>query len=278
MTEPAIDLGEIDVRAMAEAAMPARTARVKRDRETARGRLEDRGIDPNPVIGTDAWGEPLTVAGFYVVLRRIAVTEKAGQDPTYDGSRLVLETNLPQRVKDTMFVALNQQSAEEAVHGDKVFGAAYFEMGGAAPTPYDDEGFGSGLNKPGPDKAANGDRLCDMMAAIGGIETLAMRNAFPFVLECCEKWNHPIGNALARQIQETVRPEESRHILSWRYVFREVVAERGQAAIDRYFQLSNLGRDLFVADRMPRTEFDRMMSGSTPSAEHLLGRPMPTSV
>src|SRR5437016_1797396 len=99
----------------------------------ARGRLSDRGIDPNPVVATDYQGRPMTVAGFYMMLRGSSVTEKAGQDPTYRAARLAIKSDLPGEVRDAAFIALNQQSAEEASHGDKVFGAAYYTMGGLAP-------------------------------------------------------------------------------------------------------------------------------------------------
>src|SRR5947209_8046228 len=61
----------------------------------ARGRLTDRGIDPNPVVATDYQGRPMTVAGFYMMLRGYSVTEKAGQDPTYRAARLALKSDLP---------------------------------------------------------------------------------------------------------------------------------------------------------------------------------------
>ncbi len=275
---PGIDLGTLDVRGLAEAALPARLARAQRDTELAAARLGDRGIDPTPIIGTDAFGKDVSVASFHVILRRIAVTEKAGQAPTFAGSRLVLQTDLDRRHQDLLFSALNQQSAEEAVHGDKVFGAAYYEMGGAAAQPYDDEGFGAGSAAiPSESRSENTSRLCDMMAVLGGVETLAMQNAFPFVVECATRWGHAVGQRLAAGIRDVVRPEEARHILTWRYVFREVAAPRGPEAVNRYFNLTNLGRDLFVADRMTRTEFDRLMSAPTPTSEQLLGRPVPAS-
>src|SRR5271168_1802771 len=99
----------------------------------AAARLSDRGIDPRPIIGTDYEGNAMSVAQFYLMLRAYSVTEKAGQDPTYRAARLAIASDLPPRVRDAAFIALNQQSAEEAGHGDKVFGAAFYEMGGLAP-------------------------------------------------------------------------------------------------------------------------------------------------
>ncbi len=99
----------------------------------ASARLADRGIDPRPIIGTDYEGKSMSVAQFYLMLRAYSVTEKAGQDPTYKAARVAIASDLAPRARDAAFVALNQQSAEEAGHGDKVFGAAYYEMGGVAP-------------------------------------------------------------------------------------------------------------------------------------------------
>src|SRR5262245_61541475 len=100
---------------------------------TARGRLADRGIDPERVIGQGPDGGPISVAGSYGILSTAGATEKAGQSPTYALARLALRSDLPSEIAETLFLAYNQQSAEEAGHGDKVFGNAFFAMGGVAP-------------------------------------------------------------------------------------------------------------------------------------------------
>jgi len=97
------------------------------------------------------------------------------------------------------------------------------------------------------------------------------------VLDVCQRWRHPLAHELSRMVTDNVRPEESRHVLAWRYLFREVVAQRGDEAIERYYTMTNWGRDRFLAERMSREEFDRHMQASTPTAEQLLGRPMPLS-
>ncbi len=110
----------------------------------AAARLVDRGIDPRPIVTTDYEGNAISVAQFYMMLRAYSVTEKAGQDPTYKAARVAIASDLPPRARDAAFVALNQQSAEEAGHGDKVFGAAYYEMGGVAPAPLAEEQLNNG--------------------------------------------------------------------------------------------------------------------------------------
>ena len=246
----------------------------------ARARLSERGIDPDPLVATDYEGKPMTVADFYMMLRGYAVTEKAGQDPTYRAARCAIRSELAPEVRDAAFVALNQQSAEEAGHGDKIFGAAYYEMGGIAAEPVAEDGFQQGANflDPTDDPAANTQKVLDIMAVLGGVETLALERAFPLVLRACAQWRHPLAAQLAEQVNKIVKPEEARHVLTWRYLFHKGVVPRGEAAIERYYMLTNWGRDRFLAPRMERGEFERHMRASCPSVEQLIGRPMPVSI
>lgn len=280
MSEPATNPDPMNIRAAREAADKRIRARLAVEYPAVCERLSDRGLDPQPLIGTAFDGSPLTVAAFYMLLRGFAVTEKAGYDPTYKAARLALETPLPTRVRETMFAALNQQSSEEAAHGDKVFGAVYFALGGVPAAIDPDDGLqdGSQFLSPTDDAELNLRTLLDFEALLGGVETLALTQAFPFVLDVCARWQHPIARALSRMVTENVRPEESRHVLAWRYLFREVVAPRGDEAIERYYTMTNWGRDRFLAERMPRDEFNRHMQATTPTVEQLLGRPMPLSM
>ena len=241
-------------------------------------RLSGRGIDPQPLVGTAPDGGPLTVAGFYMLMRGFAVTEKAGFAPTFQAARLALDTPLPARVRETMFLALNQQSSEEAAHGDKIFGAVYFALGGVPAALEDDDGLQeNNFLQPTGDREMNLRILLDFEALLGGVETLALTQAFPLVLDVCQRWQHPLARELSRMVTDYVRPEESRHVLAWRYLFREVVAQRGDDAIERYYTMTNWGRDRFLAERMSRDEFHRHMQAATPTTEQLLGRPMPLS-
>jgi hypothetical protein len=243
-------------------------------------RLSDRGIDPRPIVTNDFERNEISVAQFYMMLRAFSVTEKAGQDPTYKAARVAIASDLAPRVRDAAFVALNQQSAEEAGHGDKVFGAAYYEMGGVAPAPLPEEQLNNGGDflEPVADPAINTQKVLDMMAILGGVETLALENAFPLVLDACSRWKHPLSGQLIEQVNHTVKPEEARHVLTWRYLFHQGVAPRGADAIERYFMLTNWGRDRFLAPRMERREFERHMKASCPTTEQLIGRPLPVSI
>ncbi len=254
--------------------------RLRAELPLAIGRLTDRGIDPSPIIAKDYQGNPMSVAGFYLMLRGYSVTEKAGQDPTYRAARLAIKSDLAPDVRDAAFVALNQQSAEEAGHGDKVFGAAFYEMGGTAPAlvPEDQLDQNAAFLEPVDDKSVNTQKVLDMMAVLGGVETLALEQAFPLVLNACAKWEHPLAKQLIDQVNHNVKPEEARHVLTWRYLFHKGVAPRGEAAIQRYYGLTNWGRDRFLAERMPWTEFQRHMNASCPTAEQLIGRPLPVSI
>ena len=246
----------------------------------ASARLVDRGIDPRPIITTDYDGNAISVAQFYMMLRAYSVTEKAGQDPTYKAARVAIASDLAPSARDAAFVALNQQSAEEAGHGDKVFGAAYYEMGGIAPSPLAEEQLNNGGDflEPVADPSVNTQKVLDMMAILGGVETLALERAFPLVLDACARWKHPLAGQLIDQVNHNVKPEEARHVLTWRYLFHQGVAVRGADAIERYFMLTNWGRDRFLAPRMERHEFDRHMKASCPTVEQLIGRPMPVSI
>ena len=246
----------------------------------ASARLGDRGIDPRPIIATDYEGNAMSVAQFYLMLRAYSVTEKAGQEPTYKAARVAIVSDLPPRVRDAAFVALNQQSAEEAGHGDKVFGAAYYEMGGVAPALLSEDQLNNGGDflEPVADRAINTQKVLDMMAVLGGVETLALERAFPIVLDACARWSHPLAAQLIDQVNHNVKPEEARHVLTWRYLFHQGVVPRGEGAIERYFMLTNWGRDRFLAPRMERREFERHMKASCPTAEQLIGRPLPVSI
>lgn len=235
-------------------------------------RLSDRGLDPALVIGRGEQG-PITLAGFYSMLGMVAATEKAGQSPTHALARLALAAGLPGEVADNLFLAYNQQSAEEAGHGDKVFGNAYYLMGGVAPGA-DQSAVGDGSASflaPSPDKKQNKHRLGGLAAVLGGIETVALNDAFPFIVSLCEGWDHPIARDLLLQIRDTVRPEESRHVLIWRYVFHHLIAPKGQAVIDMYLEATNTGRRQIGGQPIDPKTFTRML-GSAPSTRQLLGK------
>jgi len=239
----------------------------------AYGRLSDRGIDPRQVIGNAEFG-PIDVAGLYEMLGMIAATEKAGQGPTYALARLALQSGLPSEVADTLFLAYNQQSAEEAGHGDKVFGNAYFLMGGYAPSS-DQSAVGSGAAdflRPGPDKQENKKRLGGLAGVLGGIETVALNNVFPLIVSLCEGWDHPIARDLLLQIRDTVRPEESRHVLIWRYVFHHLIAPKGQRVIDMYLEATNTGRRQIGGLTLDSKTFARMQGSAAPTTRQLLGK------
>ena len=243
--------------------------------EIARGRLTDRGIDPSQVLGRDDFGGEITTAGFYVVLGSVAATEKAGQSPTHALAKLALRAGLPSEVADTLYLAYNQQSAEEAGHGDKVFGNAYYAMGGFA---YEGEQSVVGTGDPSSallnsdDLKENRKRLGGAAGLLGGIETVALQRAFPNIVGWCERWDHPIARDLISQIRDTVRPEESRHVLIWRYVFHQMIASKGEKVIEFYRSATNNGRKLVAAEDIDRETFERMIGTAAPTPRQLLGK------
>lgn len=239
-------------------------------REQSRGRLSDRGFDPFAAVGG------LSLLQFYELLGVVASSEKAGQGPTHELSRLALQAGLPNSAADALFLAYSQQSAEEAGHGDKIFGHAYFALGGAAPEAQHSV-FGSGHDaasamQPSADPAENLARLCEIAAVLGGIETVALQRVLPFVNDVCVAWDHPIARELAAQIRDVVRPEESRHVLTFRYVFHELVAARGPRAIQAYMQATNAGRALLGAPALDAAGLQRLLGSSSPTVQQLLGK------
>jgi hypothetical protein len=244
--------------------------------ELGRGRLSDRGIDPDRVLGKGDLGGDITVAGFYAMLEMVAATEKAGQGPTFALARLATRAGLPSEVADTLFLAYNQQSAEEAAHGDKVFGNAFYAMGGFAPSSAQsivgNAPAGPGFLQPSDDAKENKKRLGGMAAVLGGIETVALHRVFPLIGSLCDSWDHPIGHDLLAQIRDTVRPEESRHVLIWRYVFHQLIAPKGPAVIDSYKQATNAGRRQLGSPELDAETFARMLGSSAPTARQLLGK------
>jgi hypothetical protein len=204
----------------------------------------------------------------------VGATEKAGQSPTYALARLALQADLPSEIAETLFLAYNQQSAEEAGHGDKVFGNAFFAMGGVAPDTSRSvvgQGVPSFLQA-GEDRQENQRRLGRVAGVLGGIETGALHRVFPLVMGLCERWDHPIGNELRRQIQETVRPEEARHVLIWRYVFHTLFASEGDEAVKVYCEATNGGRQRLGMPPLPHDEIARMLGSSAPTPRQLLGK------
>jgi hypothetical protein len=245
-------------------------------RERTRGRLSDRGLDPDHLIESTQANGPIDLLAFYELLGTMAASEKAGQSPTYSLARLALRSGLPSEIADTLFLAYNQQSAEEAGHGDKVFGNAYFAMGGVPPGGEnsvfgDGGGVASGL-EPGADAQENERLLRTTAGTIGGIETAALQGLFPFIAALCEHWDHPIGRDLARQIRDVVRPEESRHVLIWRYVFHQLTAPKGHALVAEYMQATNAGRTQLASPKFNREAFERMVGTGAPTARQLLGK------
>lgn len=244
------------------------------------GRLADRGIDPAQKLGKSDFGEDVSVLGLYIILGATAATEKAGQGPTHAAARLALHSDLPSEIADTLFLAYNQQSAEEAGHGDKVFGNAYFAMGGVAPSAMlsvvgnaGASGDGSaGFLGPSDDPKQNKKRLGAFAGVLGGIETVALQRAFPNLVTLCERWNHPIAHDLLAQIRDVVRPEESRHVLLFRYVFHQLITSKGDAVIEMFRSATNTGRTQLGADALDGEAFARLVGTSAPTPRQLLGK------
>ena len=245
-------------------------------RERSRGRLIDRGLDPDHTIGDAESGGAIDIATFYEIIGATSATEKAGQSPTHALARLALQAGLPSEVADTLFLAYNQQSAEEAGHGDKVFANAYFRMGGAAPSgdlsAVGEGGDAARFLQPSEDPRENKRRLGSFAAVLGGIETFALQQVFPRLMSLCEHWNHPIGRDLVRQIHDVVRPEESRHVLIWRYVFHQLIAPKAPTVIDAFMQSTNAGRTQFGGAALDRETLERMLGTHSPTPRQLLGK------
>jgi hypothetical protein len=245
------------------------------DLTQARGRLRDRGIDPDHVLGEARAGQPFCVAGLYCALGAIAASEKAGQNPTYAMARLALRADLPSEIAETLYLAYNQQSAEEAGHGDKVFGNAYFTLGGVAATA-DLSVVGNGdtgsMLVPGDDLKQNRKQLSIFAAVLGGIETVALQLEFPRLVALCETWDHPVARDLLLQIRDTVRPEESRHVLLFRYVFHQIVASKGSNVIAAFLDAMNTGRTQLGAEALAADSFMRLVGSQSPTPRQLLGK------
>src|SRR4051812_46623180 len=242
----------------------------------ASGRLADRGVDPNRVLGKGEFGQDVDVTALYVMLGAVAATEKAGQAPTHAAARLALQAGLPSEIADTLFLAYNQQSAEEAGHGDKVFGNAYYALGGKSAGPelnvFGDGAAGVALVAPGDDAKQNKKRLGVFAAVLGGIETVALQRAFPTLVNLCERWDHPVARDLLLQIRDVVRPEESRHVLLFRYVFHQLIADKSEEVIAGFYEMTNAGRMQVGGTAFDRAELERLLGSSSPTRRQLLGK------
>jgi hypothetical protein len=261
---------------MSEAASTRATLTPQHVRAGARGRLSDRGIDPDHVLGRGEDGQDVDVATLYITLGAVAASEAAGQAPTYAAARLALHAGLSSEVADTLFLAYNQQSAEEAGHGDKVFGNAYFALGGSAATAdlsaVANPSESAQLLEVGDDPKHNKQRLGTFAALLGGVETVALQRVFPSLVNLCERWDHPVARDLLQQIRDVVRPEESRHVLLFRYVFHQLIASKGEEVVAKFRQLTNTGRMQFGAAALDRDAFDRLVGSSSPTFRQLLGK------
>jgi hypothetical protein len=243
---------------------------------TARERLSDRGIDPDQVLGSGELGENVDVGELYVTLGAVAASEKAGQSPTYAAARLALHAGLPSEIADTLFLAYNQQSAEEAGHGDKVFGNAYFALGGTAPggelSVVGNPADAASLLAISDDTKHNKKRLGSFAAVLGGIETVALQRAFPALVNLCERWDHPVARDLLQQIRDVVRPEESRHVLLFRYVFHQLIASKSDTVLTSFREAFNGGRTQLGAAALDAADFERLVGSSSPTPRQLLGK------
>jgi hypothetical protein len=238
---------------------------------SAQDRLSDRGIDPRQRLSVPGHGV-VSVADLYVMIGVIAASEKAGQGPTHALARLALRAGLSAELSDALFLAYNQQSAEEAGHGDKVFGNAYYSMGGVEPSSAL-SAVGDGTALPvGDDPRHNKQTLGTLAAMLGGIELVALQRVFPELVAVCERWEHPVARDLLTQIREVVRPEESRHVLIWRYVFHQLIAPKGPQVVDGYLQNTNMGRRQLGAPALDRAAFTRLVGTAAPSLRQLMGK------
>lgn len=251
-------------------------AEISFDMAQARARLSDRGIDPDLELGQNEFGETMSVASLYLTLGAVAASEKAGQSPTHAAARLALAAGLPSEVAETLFLAYNQQSAEEAGHGDKVFGNAYFSLGGVAHNAAQSVvGEGDQIARalaPSDDPRTNKKTLGTIAAAIGGIETVALQRAFPTLVRLCERWDHPVARDLQLQIRDIVRPEESRHVLLYRYVFHQLIASKGPKVIAAFRDGTNAGRNSVAAEALDHEAFMRLVGNTCPTPRQLLGK------
>jgi hypothetical protein len=261
---------------MSEAAMIGALRVAQRAMSEARGRLDARGIDPGLMLGKDEFNQEVDVTTLYLTLGSVAASEKAGQNPTYAAARLALRSGLPNEIAETLYLAYNQQSAEEAGHGDKVFGNAYFAIGGTAATA-DLSVFPSGddpspLLVAGADPKENKKRLGTFAAVLGGIETVALQSAFPSLVSLCERWDHPVARDLLLQIRDVVRPEESRHVLLFRYVFHQLIARKDAHVVAGFRDAMNAGRQQLGAAALDELAFARLVGQSCPTQRQLLGK------
>jgi len=242
----------------------------------ARGRLSDRGIDPDLVLGPGELGQAVDVGELYLTLGAVAASEKAGQSPTYAAARLALHAGLPNEIADTLFLAYNQQSAEEAGHGDKVFGNAFFALGGTPPhaelSVVGNPADAASLLAVSDDPKDNKKRLGSFAAIVGGLETVALQRAFPALVNLCERWDHPVARDLLQQMRDIVRPEESRHVLLFRYVFHQLIASKGERVVTSFREVFNGGRTQLGAAALDAAEFERLVGGSSPTPRQLLGK------
>jgi hypothetical protein len=192
------------------------------------------------------------------------------------GSRSNRGCQAKSRTRYSSRTTSNQQSAEEAGHGDKVFGNAYYALGGAS--------AGAELNVlgdphveglqlvPSDDLKQNREQLEALAAIIGGIETVALQHTFPALVRLCERWDHPVVRDLLKQIRDVVRPEESRHVLLFRYMFHQLVADQGEVVIGEFMNMTNGGRAQMGAEALDREAFERLVGTKSPTRHQLLGK------
>jgi len=252
---------------MSDASTEGATAVLSRDahEERLRGRLEDRGFDPQASLFE---GGP-TLGSLVDQFRRISVLEVAPVPAIEWLKRTSQRLGTDREVQDILWRAYERQIRDELDHG-AYWGEMFFMLTGedATEMPWDGEGVGGSnvkLRVPADsdDEAENRTLLFLGSAFSLGLEGGFIQEAFPELLNMMKSSSLPIAKSFV-PVMLQIGKDEARHVNIHKYVFHALRGSQGPDASASFTKVVNSGRRAFGVRELSETEMQQYVGREKP--------------